>query len=76
MVGLLGVVVGIAATLVAPALGSERSVDWSTYGMNNQRTGFNPAGNGLGPSVVGSIRQIWSTRLGATILTQPVVASG
>ena len=74
--GLLGVVVGIAATLVAPALGSDRSVDWSTYGMNNQRTGFNPTENGLGPSVVGSIRQIWSTRLGATILTQPVVASG
>jgi outer membrane protein assembly factor BamB len=74
--GLLGVVVGISATLVAPALGSDRSVDWATYGMDNQRTGFNPAENGLGPSAVSSIRQIWSTRLGATILTQPIVASG
>jgi hypothetical protein len=51
-------------------------MDWATYGLDNQRTGFNPAENELGPSAVGSIRQIWSTRLGATILTQPVVASG
>ncbi len=74
--GLVGVVVGIFATWAAPALGSARSIDWSTYGLDNQRTGFNPAESSLGPSVVSSMHEIWSTRLGATILTQPVVASG
>ena len=72
----MGVVIGILATLVAPALGSVRSVDWATYGADNQRSGFNPAENALDPSTVSSIRRIWSTRLGAAILTQPVVASG
>lgn len=68
-------VVVISATLIAPAHVSARSVDWATYGFNDQRTGFNPAEHGLGPSAVKSIRPIWSTRLGAPILTQPVVAS-
>jgi outer membrane protein assembly factor BamB len=72
----LGVVVGISAALVAPALGSIRSVDWPTYGFDNQRTGFNPAENALGPSAVKSIRLLWSAPLGTAILTQPVVASG
>ena len=72
---LLGVVIGISATVVAPAHGSVRSVDWATYGADNQRSGFNPAENALDPFTVGSIRQIWSTGLGATILTQPLVAS-
>ncbi len=51
-------------------------MDWGTYGLNNQRTGFDPAAGGLSPSTVKSIRLIWSTRLGAPIITQPLVASG
>jgi glucose dehydrogenase len=70
-----GVLVGISAVLVASALGSVGSGDWLTYGADNQRTGFNPAEKALDPSTVGSIRQIWSTSLGATILTQPLVAA-
>jgi outer membrane protein assembly factor BamB len=72
----VGIVVGISAALLGPALGSARSADWDTYGLNNQRTGFNPAADGVGRSAVKSIHLIWSTRLGAPIITQPVVASG
>ncbi len=51
-------------------------MDWDTYGADNQRSGFNPSEDALEPSTVGLIRRIWSTELGAAILTQPVVASG
>lgn len=74
--GMLGVVVGISTMLLAPALSSARSGDWDTYGVNNQRTGFNPAADGISPSAVKSLRLIWSTELGAAIITQPVAASG
>jgi len=79
--GLLGVFVGICATIgicatvAAPAVGLTRTVDWDTYAANNQRTGFNPTENALSPTAVKAIHQIWSTRLGAPILTQPVVAT-
>ncbi|HUO69281.1 MAG TPA: PQQ-binding-like beta-propeller repeat protein [Solirubrobacteraceae bacterium] len=78
---LLGVVVGICATfgicatVAVPAVGLTRTVDWDTYGVDNQRTGFNPAENALGPPAVKAIHQIWSTPLGAPILAQPVVAT-
>jgi hypothetical protein len=73
--GLLGVVIGICATAATPAVGLTRTVDWATYAADNQRTGFNPTENALGPTAAKAIRQIWSTRLGAPILTQPVVAT-
>jgi hypothetical protein len=73
--GLLGVVIGICATVAAPAVGLTKTVDWETYAADNQRTGFNPTENALGPTGVKAIHQIWSTRLGAPILTQPVVAT-
>ncbi len=74
--GLLGIVVCIVAlSAPAPALGAARSMDWDTYAFNNQRTGFNRLETGLGPSAVRSMRLVWSTGLGAPILTQPVVAS-
>jgi outer membrane protein assembly factor BamB len=72
---LLGVVVGICATAAAPAVGLTRTVDWDTYAADNQRTGFNPTENALRPRAVKGIHQIWSQRLGAPILTQPVVAT-
>ena len=79
--GLLRVVIaicatiGICATAATPAVGLTRTVDWATYAADNQRTGFNPTENALGPTAVKAIHQIWSTRLGAPILTQPVVAT-
>ena len=72
---LLVVVIGVCAT-AAPAVGLTRTVDWDTYAADNQRTGFNPTENALGPTAVKAIRQIWFRGLGAPILTQPVVASG
>ena len=73
--GVLGIAVGLCAAPVVPALGSARSIDWTTYAANSQRTGFNPMENQLGPSAVKSMRVIWSAGLGAAIITQPVVAS-
>ena len=72
---LLGVVIVACATLVLPAVGLAKTVDWDTYGADNQRTGFNPAENQLGTTTVNGIHQIWATQLGAPILTQPVVAT-
>ena len=73
--GLLGIVVGICATVGTPAVASTTTVDWDTYAADNQRTGFNPTENALGPRAVKGIHQIWSQRLGAPILTQPLVAT-
>jgi outer membrane protein assembly factor BamB len=67
---------GSTAAVVARAPRAAQSVDWDTYGVNSQRTGFNRAENQLDPSAVNSIRNLWHTKLGAPIITQPVVASG
>jgi outer membrane protein assembly factor BamB len=73
--GLLGILIGMCATVAAPAVALTRTVDWDTYAADNQRTGFNPTENALGGAAVKAIHQIWSTGLGAPILTQPVVAT-
>jgi outer membrane protein assembly factor BamB len=72
---LLGVVVAVCATLATPAVGLAKSIDWDQYAVDSQRTGFNPAESTLSPSAVKTIHLLWSTRLGAPILTQPVVAA-
>ncbi len=72
---LLGLVIGVGATAAAPAVASTRTVDWDTYAVDNERTGFNPNEDALRPTAVKRIHQIWSQRLGAPILTQPVVAA-
>jgi outer membrane protein assembly factor BamB len=67
---------GVADAVVASPPGPTQSVDWDTYAVNSERSGFNPAENQLGPSAVKSIRKLWQRKLGAPIITQPVVASG
>ena len=49
--------------------------DWPTYGYAAARSAFNPSEHALGPGNVGSLQQLWSTDLGGTINTQPVLAS-
>jgi len=69
---------GLAAMLVA-AGGTPRTMaatDWTTYAVNNQRTGYNPAETVLGTKNVGGLKLRWSTDLGTTITAQPLVATG
>lgn len=54
-------------------------VDWSTFGFDGARTGYNPSETTLNSSNVGGIKLLWSYgfKLGAgdSVLAQPVLAS-
>lgn len=55
-------------------------VDWSTFGFDLARTGYNPGETTLGTSNVPNLHVLWSQNLGGAsggpIIAQPVVAKG
>jgi outer membrane protein assembly factor BamB len=65
-----------AAALVLVASAARASTDWTTFGFDKQRTGYNPDETVLGAGNAGSLRQSWSADVGGPILTQPTVATG
>lgn len=70
-----------AATLVrtpgAAAAATFTATDWPTYGMNRQRTGYNPVETVLNATNVSTLKQHWASPvLDGAILTQPVLATG
>ncbi|MCX5539351.1 PQQ-binding-like beta-propeller repeat protein [Paraburkholderia sp. CNPSo 3076] len=71
--------VSAAARSVTPgavAAATFTATDWPTFGMNAQRTGYNPVETVLTTSNVMSLRTHWTTDLGGPILTQPTLAAG
>jgi outer membrane protein assembly factor BamB len=52
------------------------AVDWSTFGFDLQRTGFNPLEITIGATNVANLHQVWSENLGGPIFGQPVLATG
>jgi outer membrane protein assembly factor BamB len=53
------------------------TTDWPTYGMNRQRTGYNPVETVLNATNVSTLKLHWkSPVLDGAILTQPVLATG
>ena len=53
------------------------ATDWPTYGMNRQRTGYNPVETVLNATNVSTLKQHWASPvLDGAILTQPVLATG
>ncbi|TCK37009.1 putative pyrroloquinoline-quinone binding quinoprotein [Paraburkholderia sp. BL8N3] len=52
------------------------ATDWPTFGMNNQRIGYNPLETVLGVGNVSQMRAHWSTDIGGPISTQPTLATG
>jgi outer membrane protein assembly factor BamB len=66
--------VALLATLAAPP--ARAGTDWTNFGFDNQRTGYNPDETVLGAGNAGSLRLSWSADVGGPILTQPTVATG
>jgi glucose dehydrogenase len=60
--------------LVAPA--AQPKTNWTTFGGNMQRTGFNPAETVLNPSNVPNLQLHWSFDLQGPSLTQPTLLTG
>lgn len=69
-----------AIILLTPSAGptppTPAYTDWSTFGYDLQRTGYNPNETTLSASNVtsSSLHQIWSADLGAPITAQPILA--
>lgn len=71
------------ALLVAVSPGSANATvtptpivtDWTTWGFDLARSGYNPAETVLNPTTVKLLRQRWTFDTGAIIDTQPTVAS-
>lgn len=51
-------------------------VDWSSYGFDVLRSGYNPSETVIGTGNVGTLHQAWSYDLDAVTIAQPAVASG
>ena len=62
-----------AAQRRAPSAPS--AVDWSTYGYDLQRTGYNPDESQLGVANAADLHQSWAVDLGAVMIAQPVEAN-
>ena len=70
---------GLAALLAAVALAAAppaSAADWTTFGFDNQRTGFNPAETALGPITARALIHRWSYDLGGVVNAQPLYADG
>ncbi len=76
----VAVVVAAAAVATAtPATGAPAPIDWSTVGVNLQRTGDNSSEVGISPSSVPSglpATPTWSNTLGSVLDAPSVVAAG
>ncbi len=59
---------------------SSAYVDWSTFGFDLARTGYNPSETTLGTSNASKLHLLWSQNLGGSvggpIIAEPVVAQG
>ncbi|TAM87876.1 hypothetical protein EPN42_10395, partial [bacterium] len=55
---------------------STKYVDWSTFGFDLARSGYNPKETTIGASNVANLHQIWSLGFGGPLLAEPVLASG
>ena len=68
----------LSAALLAlfSALPAHAGSDWTTFGGNMQREGFNAHESVLTPGTVPGLQQHWATSLNGPILAQPTVARG
>ena len=49
--------------------------DWTTYGFDNARDGFNPNSTALTPANVAQLSEVWQANLLTNTQTQPIVAT-
>ncbi len=68
---------GVAAFLAAAALAAPASAaDWTRFGFDSGRTGFNPAETGLGAISARGLQHRWSYDVGGVVNAQPLYAGG
>ncbi len=72
----LSVLPGTLLPLAAGAATRTQSIDWSTYGFDAERSGYNPSETTIGVGNVGGLHVKWSVNLGAVMIAQPVEATG
>ena len=65
-----------ADTLAVQPASQPNSADWSTFGYDLARTGFNPNESVLGVSNASNLHLLWSFDLGAVTVMEPAVALG
>lgn len=76
------VVLVLSSLLVAGSLFPQRSTraaspdNWTTYGYNPERSGFNPDETIITPSTAPNLKQLWNVKAGGIISTQPITANG
>lgn len=66
------ILLALAAGPVAPA----RPADWTTFGFDNARSGFNSAETALAVHNVGGLRESWAYDLAGVINAQPLYLGG
>ncbi len=66
----------IAALVLALVPAPAYATDWTTFGFNAERTGFNPAERALGPITARALLHRWSYDLGGVINAQPLYSDG
>src|SRR4051795_10740938 len=64
----------VLVLLVLPACA--QAAPWTTFGVDPERTSFNPLENTLDPAAVPGLRQLWSADVGAIVATQASYADG
>ena len=64
----------VLAFLAAPP--ARAGTDWTTFGFDGRRTGYDPQETVIGAGNVGRLKQAWAADLGGPSLTQPTVATG
>ena len=52
------------------------NTDWSSFGFDLQRTGYNPSETIIGPNNVSGLQEVWSFVVGDTMVHEPVYAHG
>ena len=68
-------IIALAALLtLLPCLPAQSGTDWTTFGGNPQRQGYNGDESVLTANTVGSLREHWRQDLQGPILTQPTLA--
>ena len=68
---------GLAAFLTAIAFAAPASAaDWTTFGFDNQRTGFSPGETALGATSARALQHRWAYDIGGVVNAQPLYADG
>jgi outer membrane protein assembly factor BamB len=75
-IGIIIIITGLLLISPRPPTHAANPGDWSTYMMDNGRSGFNSSETILNPKTASSLRLHWQYHAGGAINTQPIVVNG